>query len=202
MLNNIFFILKKNHITSLNKQIYFKIGFELYKVVPYFIHKIIIKRDEFLIYCIEWNFLYLLFFFKYHLNTQQKLLTDITVVDYINKKYNFLLVYNFLSVVYNFRIIIKFFMNSFYNLASISYLYLAANWFEREIWDLFGIFIINSFDLRRILTDYGFEGHPLLKIFPVIGYYELRYEQGIKKILKEPIELNQEYRTFNLINSW
>jgi NADH-quinone oxidoreductase subunit C len=85
---------------------------------------------------------------------------------------------------------------------SIEHIYSSANWFEREVWDLFGVFFSNNLDLRRILTDYGFEGHPLRKDFPLSGYVEARFDEMSKRVILEPIEITQEFRVFQFANVW
>jgi NADH dehydrogenase (ubiquinone) Fe-S protein 3 len=112
------------------------------------------------------------------------------------------LVYNLLSVHYNARIRVKTYTDELTPVESASSVYLSADWFEREIWDMYGIFFTNHPDLRRILTDYGFEGHPLRKDFPLSGYTEVRYDDELKRIVSEPIELAQEFRKFELKSPW
>ena len=116
---------------------------------------------------------------------------DLTAVDYPNKKNRFEMVYILLSVEFNFRIIIKFFINENESVDSITNLFPAANWYEREVWDLFGIAFNNHPDLRRLLTDYGFIGHPLRKDFPLSGNVEVKYDLNEKKVVYEPVKLTQ-----------
>jgi len=132
--------------------------------------------------------------------TQFKLLNDICVVDYPEKTDRFEINYNLLSVKYNFRVFIKSYTSAY--ISSISGLYNSANWIERECWDMFGIFFTNHPDLRRILTDYGFEGFPLRKDFPLTGYIEIRYDDEKSNIVYEPLEMSQEYRLFNFTSPW
>lgn len=126
-----------------------------------------------------------------------KLLVDIFAIDYPEREQRFVLVYSLLSLKYNSRIYIKVHIDDLTFVPSIVNLYKSACWMEREIWDMNGIFFKNHPDLRRLLTDYGFEGHPLRKDFPLSGYLEMRYDDSQKRILYEPIEMSQEYRTFN-----
>ena len=121
------------------------------------------------------------FFLKYHTNCQYKLISDICAVDYPNKINRFTIVYNLLSIRFNSRLRIKVMINELQSINSITSIYKAASWWEREVWDLFGIFFNNHPDLRRILTDYGFEGHPLRKDFPLSGYLEVYYNE-LKKM--------------------
>ncbi len=129
-------------------------------------------------------------------------LIDLTAVDYPNKKNRFEMVYILLSVEFNFRIIIKFFINENESVDSITNLFPAANWYEREVWDLFGIAFNNHPDLRRLLTDYGFIGHPLRKDFPLSGNVEVKYDLNEKKVVYEPIKLTQSFREFEFESPW
>lgn len=138
-------------------------------------------------------------FLKRHTNTQYQSLIDISVVDYPSKSNRFTVTYILLSLARNNRILIQCTLSSLAPLYSLVSYYSAASWFEREVWDLFGIFFINNFDLRRILTDYGFSGHPFRKDFPLSGYVELRYDENQKRILSEVIEISQEYRYFDFL---
>jgi NADH/F420H2 dehydrogenase subunit C len=132
--------------------------------------------------------------------TQFKLLNDICVIDYPEKADRFEINYNLLSVKYNFRIFVKSYTSAY--ISSVSWVYNSANWIERECWDMFGIFFTNHPDLRRILTDYGFEGFPLRKDFPLTGYIEIRYDDEKANIVYEPLEMSQEYRLFNFTSPW
>ena len=119
---------------------------------------------------------------------------DITAVDFPSKANRFEVVYHFLSVRYNTRIRVKTYCSEVTPVPSLTDLYSAANWFEREVWDMFGVFFTGHPDLRRILTDYGFEGHPLRKDFPLTGYVEVRYDDEKKRVVAEPVELAQAMR--------
>ena len=127
---------------------------------------------------------------------------DLTAVDYPNKENRFEMIYILLSVKFNFRIIIKFFINENASVDSITNLFPAANWYEREVWDLFGIAFNNHPDLRRLLTDYGFIGHPLRKDFPLSGNVEVKYDLHEKKVVYEPIKLTQSFREFEFESPW
>ena len=127
---------------------------------------------------------------------------DLTAVDYPNKKNRFEMVYIFLSVEFNLRVIIKFFINENDSVESITNLFPAANWYEREVWDLFGIAFNNHPDLRRLLTDYGFIGHPLRKDFPLSGNVEVKYDLNEKKVVYEPVKLTQSFREFDFESPW
>ena len=129
-------------------------------------------------------------------------LIDITAVDYPSRNLRFELVYIFLSLIKNIRLIIKIHLNEEEGVESISSIHKAANWYERECYDLFGIEFFNHPDLRRIMTDYNFEGYPLRKDFPLTGHTEVRYDELEKKVIYEPVKLNQEYRNFDYNSPW
>jgi NADH-quinone oxidoreductase subunit C len=128
--------------------------------------------------------------------------TDLTVVDYPTRAKRFDVVTHLLSPKHNRRIRIKVATDEETPVASLSELYPAANWFEREAYDLFGVFFSGHPDLRRILTDYGFDGHPLRKDFPMTGYVEVRYDDQQKRVVYEPVQLSQEFRTFDFLSPW
>jgi len=132
--------------------------------------------------------------------TQLKILNDICVIDYPERTNRFELNYNLLSVKYNFRVFLKTYTSSY--ISSVTSIFSCANWIERECWDMFGIFFLNHPDLRRILTDYGFEGFPMRKDFPLTGYIEIRYDDEKANIVYEPLEMSQEYRLFNFTSPW
>lgn len=131
-----------------------------------------------------------------------KLLSDIIAVDRLKVNDRFLLTYNLLSLSYNNRLYLKFKLNDLEFCQSVCYYFKGASWQEREVWDLFGIFFEGNPDLRRILTDYGFEGNPLRKDFPLTGYVELYYNEDKKKIIYEPVSLSQKYRNFQFEQKW
>lgn len=117
-------------------------------------------------------------------------------MDFPTRDQRFEVVYNMLSVRHNSRIRIKTYADEATPVPSITSLYDGANWYEREVYDLFGVFFIGHPDLRRIMTDYGFDGHPLRKDFPLTGYTEIRYDEEKKRIVVEPLELTQAFRNF------
>jgi NADH-quinone oxidoreductase subunit C len=127
---------------------------------------------------------------------------DLTAVDYPNRAPRFDVVTHLLSPHHNRRIRVKVATDEDVPIASLTCLYPAANWFERETYDLFGIVFAGHPDLRRILTDYGFEGHPLRKDFPMTGYVEVRYDDAQKRVVYEPVRLRQEFRTFDFLSPW
>ncbi|MCG5242851.1 NADH-quinone oxidoreductase subunit C [Azospirillum doebereinerae] len=129
-------------------------------------------------------------------------LTDITAVDYPERVERFEVVYQLLSYKHNRRMRVKVTTDEDTPVPSVVPVFNAANWFERETWDLFGIFFDNHPDLRRILTDYGFEGHPLRKDFPLTGYVEARYDEDQKRVVYEPVQLTQDFRSFDFLSPW
>ena len=135
-------------------------------------------------------------------NCQFKQLVDVCGVDYPEKETRFAVVYNLLSLTHNLRIRIKIWTDEDTPVPSACELFSSANWWEREVWDLYGIYFSGHPDLRRILTDYGFEGHPLRKDFPLTGYVEMRYDDEQKRVVYEPVKLTQEFRTFDFLSPW
>jgi len=172
------------------------------KNFPKYIKNVKIINNEIFILTSNKYFLNLLFILKNSTLFQYKILSDLTCVDFPNKFYRFRLFYNLLSVRYAHRLCLIIDFDEMEPVSSASFLYSNANWLEREVWDLFGIYFINHPDLRRILTDYGFEGFPLRKDFPLSGFLEVRYDEEKKRIVYEPIELTQEYRNFNFVSPW
>jgi NADH-quinone oxidoreductase subunit C len=131
-----------------------------------------------------------------------QLLVDICGVDYPDRPARFEVVYNLLSLKHNLRLRVKVAAAEDQPVPSIAGLHSTAGWFEREAWDLYGIYFADHPDLRRILTDYGFEGHPLRKDFPLTGYVEVRYDIEQKRVVYEPVNLRQEFRTFDFVSPW
>ena len=136
-------------------------------------------------------------FLKQHSLARYRSLVEITAVDYPEREKRFDLVYFLLSYEHNSRLIVKTQVDELTVVDSVTSVYPAANWMEREVWDLFGIYFSDHPDLRRILTDYGFEGHPLRKDFPLTGYTEVRYDDLEKRVVSEPVEISQEFRVFD-----
>jgi NADH-quinone oxidoreductase subunit C len=141
-------------------------------------------------------------FLKSDKHTKFRQLIDITVVDYPEKTQRFKVVYLFLSHEFNQRIILSYSINENEVIQSLTSLYPSANWMEREVFDMYGVKFKDHPDLRRILTDYEFEGHPLRKDFPLTGNTEVRYSEDQKKVIKEPVKLEQNYRNFDYESPW
>ena len=129
-------------------------------------------------------------------------LVDMTAVDHPDRAQRFDVVYHFLSMWRNHRIRLKAAVREDEMVPSITGVHRSANWFEREVFDMFGIYFTDHPDLRRILTDYGFSGHPLRKDFPTTGYVEVRYDEVEKRVVYEPVQLVQEYRRFDFMSPW
>jgi len=141
-------------------------------------------------------------FLKSNKNTKFRQLIDITAVDYPENTQRFKVVYLFLSHEFNQRIILSYLINEKEVIPSLTSIFPAANWMEREVFDMYGVKFKDHPDLRRILTDYGFEGHPLRKDFPLTGHTEVRYSEELKKVIKEPVKLEQNYRNFDYESPW
>lgn len=141
-------------------------------------------------------------FLKTDGNCKFSTLVDITAVDYPDRPKRFEVIYHFLSMYQNHRIRLRVAIREEDMVASITDVHPSANWFEREVFDMFGILFSGHPDLRRILTDYGFRGHPLRKDFPTTGYTEVRYDEVQKRVIYEPVKLVQEYRQFDFMSPW
>lgn len=131
-----------------------------------------------------------------------KQLVDVCGVDYPNRILRFEVVYQLLSHKHNTRLRVKISTNEDTPVPSVVHLYPSAGWFEREVWDMYGVFFSGHHDLRRILTDYGFDGHPQRKDFPLTGFVEMRYDEGQKRVVYEPVKLQQAYRSFDYASPW
>jgi NADH/F420H2 dehydrogenase subunit C len=161
-----------------------------------------VVRDELTIRIKAEKIKKVLLFLRDHTYSKYEVLVDIAGVDYPDRKERFEVVYLLLSLRYNARIIVKLSVDELTPVESVTSVYNAAAWFEREVYDLFGIYFTNHPDLRRLLTDYGFTGHPLRKDFPLTGYTEVRYDDTEKRVLYEPVETAQEFRNFSLVSPW
>ena len=166
------------------------------------IQKSIIEHNEFLIEINESNLIDVVQFLKSNEKFRFRQLIDIVGVDYPEEEKRFQLVYLFLSHENNNRIKLAIKFQSDQTIDSITKIFPSANWMEREVFDMYGINFTNHPDLRRILTDYGFEGHPLRKDFPLTGHNEVRYSEEEKKVIYEPVKLEQNYRNFDYESPW
>ena len=141
-------------------------------------------------------------FLKNDSSTKFRQLIDLTAVDYPEEKQRFKLIYLLLSHENNFRVILSYSINENEVIPSITEIFPSANWMEREVFDMYGIKFKNHPDLRRILTDYNFQGYPLRKDFPLTGHNEVRYSEDDKKVIYEPVKLEQNYRNFDYESPW
>jgi len=129
-------------------------------------------------------------------------LMDITAIDYPGQSPRFVVAYQFLSLTLNLRVRVKVATDDSVAIPSIEGYFPSAGWYEREVWDMYGLFFDGNKDLRRILTDYGFEGHPLRKDFPLTGHSQVRYDAEEQRVVYEPVSLAQEYRSFDFLSPW
>ena len=166
------------------------------------IKKTEIKHNQLIIEIEKDDLIDVTLFLKTNKNTKFRQLIDITVVDYPERTQRFKIVYLFLSHEFNQRIILNYFINENELIASLTSIFPAANWMEREVFDMYGVNFKDHPDLRRILTDYGFKGHPLRKDFPLTGHSEVRYNEAQKKVISEPVKLEQNYRNFDYESPW
>ncbi|XP_050419880.1 NADH dehydrogenase [ubiquinone] iron-sulfur protein 3, mitochondrial [Adelges cooleyi] len=190
-------------VSEVVKQNLAEFGKYVAECLPKYVQKIqIATGDELEVLIAPEGVLPVLQFLKDHHNCQFANLTDICAVDIPSRTNRFEIVYNLLSVRFNARIRVKTYTDELTPVDSITAIYEGANWYEREIWDMYGVFFSNHPDLRRILTDYGFEGHPFRKDFPLSGYVEVRYDDDKKRVVVEPLEMTQEFRRFELSTPW
>ena len=161
-----------------------------------------IKFEELLFETDEENFVEVIQFLKSNDKCKFKQLIDIAGVDYPDEEKRFQIIYLLLSHEYNLRIKVLVHLDENQLITSLTKIYPSANWMEREVFDMYGIKFKNHPDLRRILTDYGFKGHPLRKDFPLTGFNEVRYSEKEKKVVYEPVKLEQNYRNFDFESPW
>lgn len=176
--------------------------FSIFNQIPSWILFTVKRNDEIILYVHRENLKKVLTFLKEHSNTRLKVLIEACGADYPHRAQRFEVVYQLLSVDFNKRVSLKVVTDEITPIESVTDIYSSAGWFEREIWDMYGIHFRNHPDLRRILTDYGFEGHPLRKDYPLTGYSEVRYDDTQKRVITEPLELNQEFRYFDFSSPW
>lgn len=170
------------------------------KIVPFYVYHQY-KTEDVIVLSIN-NLVFSLFCLKNHISYKFNILSFIAGIDLLGLKYRFCVIYDLLSIFYNKRLRLKIFLDETTFIFSVTSIFVNANWWEREIWDFYGIYFENHPDLRRILTDYGFEGYPMRKDFPLYGYLEVRYDDTKKRVVLEPVELSQEFRTFNFESPW
>lgn len=161
-----------------------------------------IRNNALILHISPKNIVRLMFFLRDNSNCLFKQLIDVCGVDYPGRDKRFEIVYQLLSLKHNKRLTVKAHAGEFDIIPSVTEIYKSANWFEREVWDMYGVRFSNHPDLRRILTDYGFEGHPQRKDFPLTGYVEVRYDHEKKRVIYEPVKLDQEFRNFDFLSPW
>jgi len=161
-----------------------------------------VAHDELMVRVKRDTLVRVLTFLRDDSNCQFKLLMDICGVDFPDRDERFEVVYNLLSLTHNQRVRIKVSCNADTPVPSATRVFSAAGWWEREAWDMYGVYFSGHPDLRRILTDYGFEGHPLRKDFPLSGHVEMRYDEAQKRVVYEPVSLPQEFRSFDFLSPW
>jgi NADH dehydrogenase (ubiquinone) Fe-S protein 3 len=172
----------------------------LKKIIPAAVRKTLYSENSLVLKVTRTRLVSALKFLHSHILCQYKSLIDIIVYDTPASKFRFTVIYNLLSLAFNARLSVCVYTNEGLQLNSVCPLYNSANWLEREAWDLFGVFFYNHPDLRRILTDYGFNQHPLRKDFPLSGYKEVCYSEKEKRILHTSVEISQPYRVFSFKN--
>lgn len=170
--------------------------------IPQWLQETQWRRGELTLYVAPEHLVSCLSYLRDHSQTQYKCLVDVTAVDYPQHQRRFRVVYHLLSVEYASRLRVCTDVYENQPLPSVTGLYKSAGWWEREVWDMFGVFFQGHPDLRRILTDYGFQGHPLRKDFPLTGFHEVRYCDSEKRVITEPVELAQEFRYFEYGSPW
>ena len=179
-----------------------ELGEQLSLALPHEVTETSVMFGELVVYARTRPVVKVLTYLRDDLNCQFKELMDVTAVDYPERERRFDVVYNLLSLTHNRRIRVKVAVDEEMAVPSAVSVFSAANWYEREIWDMFGVRFSDHPDLRRLLTDYGFEGHPLRKEFPVTGHVEVRYDEEQKRVVYEPVKLTQEYREFDFESPW
>ena len=165
-------------------------------------YELTINKGEINLNCSVKDLTKILLFLKDNPSLGMECLIDIAAVDFPEKTTRFMVVYSLLSISKNFRLKVKVNVSEDAALPSINEIYFCAGWCEREIWDLFGIRFKDHPDLRRLLTDYDFQGHPLRKDFPLTGFTQVKYDNELSRIVTEPVKLDQEYRNFDNLSPW
>ena len=174
----------------------------LIKLLPNVIISSSIKKNNIYLVLNKKDIFFLVSFLKFSFFCKFNNFISISCTDYIDNKNRFELFYNLLSNKYNFRIFLKLYCNELDSVISISNIFKGSGWYEREVWDMFGVFFSFNKNLRRILTDYGFIGYPFRKDFPQTGFFEIRYDDEKKYIVSESLELAQEFRNFQFHKPW
>lgn len=174
----------------------------LTRTIPKWIQKAQLRNGEITLTVNPEDVVKICTFLRDHSAMLYKTCIELCGADYPSREKRFEVVYELLTVYLNSRIRVKTQVDEFEGVESVSEVYKSAIWSEREAWDMYGIYFHNHPDLRRILTDYGFEGHPLRKDYPLSGYTEVRYDDSEKRVIYEPVELAQEFRSFDFVSPW
>ena len=180
----------------------YDLGEHIHGALPDEVLSVLGEGDELVIHVKTESIVHVLNFLRDDSACRFKVLIDICGVDYPEQPMRFEVVYQLLSIAQNHRLRVKIDTDEASPVPSVTGIYSTADWFEREVWDMFGIMFSDHPDLRRILTDYGFEGAPLRKDFPLTGYVELRYDDELKRVVYEPVKLSQDYRSFDFLSPW
>ena len=170
--------------------------------IPDDVESYAVARGELTVRVARESIVRVLTFLRDDQNTYFRQLVDVTGADYPQRDERFEVIYHLLSLKQNQRVRVKIAVGEDVPVASVTGVFSSAGWFEREVWDLYGVFFAEHPDLRRILTDYGFEGHPLRKDFPLTGFVEVRYDEDQKRVVYEPVKLTQEFRHFDFMSPW
>jgi NADH-quinone oxidoreductase subunit C len=178
------------------------LGDSLLSALPDHLREPVVARGELSVRCDAASLIKSLTFLRDNTDTRFKQLIDLCVVDYPDRDPRFEVVYHLLSHRHNQRIRLKLRADADSPVPSACAVFSAAGWFEREAWDMYGVYFADHPDLRRLLTDYGFQGHPMRKDFPLTGYVEVRYDDEQKRVVYEPVSLTQEFRTFDFMSPW
>ena len=178
------------------------LGEYIQSALPQAVTDVMQDHDELIVVATRVGLVRLTTFLRDDSNCLFKVLVDVCGVDYPERTKRFDIVYNLLSMRFNQRIRIKIRASEDDLVPSVVGVFSSANWYEREVWDLFGVMFSDHPDLRRILTDYGFEGHPMRKDFPLTGHVEVRYDEARKRVVYEPVKLTQAFRSFDFMSPW
>lgn len=179
-----------------------ELGELIKNALPQEVERYELCHDELVIWTRPANIVKTLTFLRDDSNCLLKMLMDITAVDYPEREKRFEVVYNLLSLNLNERVRVKLLADDKAPVPSVTGVFSSAGWYEREVWDMYGVMFSDHPDLRRILTDYGFEGHPQRKDFPLTGYVEVRYDHEQQRVVYEPVKLMQEFRNFDFESPW
>ncbi|SIS37628.1 NADH-quinone oxidoreductase subunit C [Insolitispirillum peregrinum] len=178
------------------------LGDHVAAIMPHDVIKTELAKQELIVTVQRGSIVKVLTTLRDDVNCKFSQLVELTAVDYPEREQRFDVVYCLLSMKHNQRVRVKLATDEATPVPTVTGVFSTAGWFEREVWDMYGVFFADHPDLRRILTDYGFEGHPLRKDFPLTGYVEMRYDEDQKRIVYEPVKLAQDFRSFDFLSPW